>query len=70
MIIINYYTILILYYLQKILLRDGTMEHVYLTKKDIDRAKEMKQITESETKELRKSLDVCFIDRKRSKRKE
>lgn len=43
------------------------MEHVYLTKKKIDKAIEMKQITDSEKKDLIKKLKNHNESKKKSK---
>ena len=44
------------------------MKHAYLTKKEIDKAKDMKQITKKEAVELRDNLDYCSIDRKKTRK--
>ena len=45
------------------------MGHIYLTKKDIDKAIEMKQISRTEEKELKKKLKMCSDRKKNLKRK-
>lgn len=41
------------------------MKHVYLTEAKIRRAVDLKQITKTEAIELSKSIEECYIDRKK-----